>query len=143
MNKIPSIQSLHEEKYIKENSKEQIFGIVLNKCTEKIIYTNRHTDKTFIIFEIPKLLIGYPSYDMKSCILFMINKLSSKGYLVEFIEPFYLYVDWSCGKSNKNNVIHEKLKLKENSIKKQLPNTDIEFVLQDAYRKPSKLKLKK
>lgn len=131
MNKIPSIKSLQEEKYVKENSKEQIFMIVLNKCIEKIVYTNRHTDKTFVIFEVPKILIGYPSYDMKSCILFIINKLAGKGYLVEFIEPFYLYIDWGCGQ-NSQSVLSNKLNIQSN-IHKQFPNANIEFVYEDNY----------
>lgn len=131
MNKIPSIKSLQEEKYVKENSKEQIFMIVLNKCIEKIVYTNRHTDKTFVIFEVPKILIGYPSYDMKSCILYIINKLAGKGYLVEFIDPFYLYIDWGCGQ-NSQSVLSNKLNIQSN-IHKQFPNANIEFVYEDNY----------
>jgi len=73
--KIPSIQSLHNEKQIKETSKVDLYNIVLNKIISKIVYTNRHTDKTYVIFEVPKILIGYPQYEMKSCILFIINKL--------------------------------------------------------------------
>lgn len=146
MNKIPSIKSLQEERYIKENSKEQIFNIVLNKCIEKIIYTNRQTDKTFVIFEVPKILIGYPSYDMKSCILFIINKLSIKNYLVEFIDPFYLYIDWGCNQ-NQNNFgstssskynSNEKLHAKANMIHQKFPNADIEFVYEDALKNTSK-----
>jgi len=97
--KIPSISVLHKEKNIKENSKIDIFNIVLNRVIEKITFTNRQTDKTYIIFEVPKILIGYPNYDMKSCILFIMNRLSQHGYMVEFIEPFYLYIDWGTKRS--------------------------------------------
>jgi hypothetical protein len=94
---IPSIQKLQNERNVKEQQKQNIFKVVLNKCVEKILYTNRHSDKTYIIFEVPKILIGFPSYDMKSCILFLIEKLTEHKYLVEFIDPFYLYIDWgSC-----------------------------------------------
>jgi hypothetical protein len=138
--KIPSISSLHNEKSIKETSKIDIFNIVLNKCVEKIIFTNRNTNKTFIIFEIPKILIGYPNYDIKNCILFLINRLSGKGYLIEFIEPFYLYIDWGSKPKTLDNV-----KLKDNTLfsiqKKHLFNkypdlskysdSKIEFVIDD------------
>lgn len=135
MNKIPSIRSLQEEKNNKENSKEQIFNVVLNKCIEKIVYTNRHTDKTFVIFEVPKILIGYPSYDMKSCILFIINKLAAKNYLVEFIEPFYLYIDWGSnqGSSQNNNTY-----MNTDQLKKKYPNADIEFIYEDIFKNTSK-----
>lgn len=143
---IPSIHSLHKEKYIKESNKIDIYNIVLNKCVEKIVYTNSNTDKTYIIFEIPKILIGYPNYDMKSCILFVINKLSQNGYLIDFIEPFYLYIDWGSPTSSfhtsskfnqklnsfsTNNV--EKLRTQTKALLSQYPNTsNIEFVYEDA-----------
>uniref|UniRef100_A0A6C0DZB7 Uncharacterized protein n=1 Tax=viral metagenome TaxID=1070528 RepID=A0A6C0DZB7_9ZZZZ len=147
MSKIPSIRLLQEEKELKENSKEKIFKVVLNKCVEKIVYTNRHTDKTFIIFEVPKILIGYPSYDMKSCLLYLIQKLSGSGYLVDFIDPFYLYVDWGCGGNEKENAsvysdrrFQGKLKDKAKLIKEQFPNAHIEFVYGESSSKKEKRK---
>lgn len=137
---IPSITALHKEKSIKENSKENIFSIVLNKCVEKIIYTNRHTSQTYIIFEVPKILIGYPNYDMKSCILFLINKLSHSHYRVDFIEPFYLYIDWSSPDhtvaSSSKKIISktQKLELQTKALLSKFPNTSkIEYVYEDDY----------
>jgi hypothetical protein len=149
-NNIPSISSLHKEKFIKETSKIDIYNIVINKCVEKIVYTNRHTDKTYIIFEIPKILIGYPNYDMKSCILFVINKLSQSGYMIEFIEPFYLYVDWGSPVNKTQNNLNIKINsLKTNNVEKlraqtkalltQFPNTsNVEFVYEDTLVNTSK-----
>jgi hypothetical protein len=134
MSKVPSIQSLLQEKIVKETSKEQIYNIVLKKITEKIVYTNRHTDKTFVIFEVPKILIGYPSYDMKSCILFVINKLSASGYLVEFVDPFYLYIDWGC-KKPQHKSIEQSLRSKARKLKERFPNAEIEFVYQESQQK--------
>lgn len=143
-NNIPSIDFLQKEKSVKENSKIDIFNVVLNKCIEKIVYTNRHTDKTFVIFEVPKILIGYPMYDMRSCILFLINRLSKKGYLIEFIEPFYLYIDWGCkNNSNLQNIntlsssVKNNPKLQKHTkyILERFPDTSkIEFVYEDNYR---------
>jgi hypothetical protein len=154
MNQIPSINSLHEEKTKKEQSKSDIFNIVLNKCIEKIVYTNRHTDKTFVIFEVPKILIGYPMYDMGSCLLFLINRLSASGYLIEFIEPFYLYIDWGCAnqKTASSSKSHpsliptdypENLRKKAKGILQRFPD-NIEFVYEDtllpSYKKGKKNK---
>jgi len=140
--KIPSISSLHQEKSVKETSKIDIFNIVLNKCIEKIVFTNRNTDKTFIIFEVPKILIGYPNYDMKNCILFIINKLSERGYLVEFVDPFYLYIDWGSKpqNNNSNNIFDkivipskEKLRMQTKALLNKYPDSKIEFVYEDKY----------
>ena len=148
-NKIPSIQSLHNEKQIKETSKVDLYNIVLNKIISKIVYTNRHTDKTYVIFEVPKILIGYPQYEMKSCILFIINKLSANQYIIEFIEPFYLYIDWGSNNKSSNQKIyipsiiqsknHDKLRTQTKALLSQFPNTSkVEFVYEDAIQKSSK-----
>lgn len=137
--KIPSISSLQQEKSIKEKGKNDIFNIVLTKIIQKITYTNRHTEQTYIIFEIPKMLIGYPQYDMKSCILFVMNQLSNNGYIVEFVEPFYLYIDWGCTrqkpvdyKGSLTTKHKDKLQTQTKALLSQFPNTSqIEFVYED------------
>jgi len=139
---IPSIDSLHKERHQKDTTRNDIYTIVLNKCIEKIIHANRHTDKTYIIFEVPNILIGYPMYDMKSCILFIINQLVQKQYLVEFVEPHYLYIDWGCKgtvidkyqsstSTAGNTSIGKKLQKHTREILKRYPKADIEFVLED------------
>lgn len=150
-NKIPSISSLHDEKNIKEKSRIDMFKIVLNKCVDKIIYTNRHTDKTFVIFEVPRILIGYPFYDLKSCIVFLLQELSKNNYYVEYIEPFYLYIDWGSVNSSKNEhkIRNHKqenkstLNFNEELIKKTLNAPKIEIVYEDILEKLEKDKKKR
>lgn len=128
---IPSITSLHKEKNVKEKSKGELFTIVLNKCIEKILYTNRHTDKTYVIFEVPKIMIGYPFYDMKMCILFLIKALSENSYYVYFLEPFYIYIDWG---SNPRTSVQptEKLKRQTKELLERFPNThQVKYVYAD------------
>lgn len=131
---IPSISSLHREKKIKQNTNNDIYQTVLNKCIEKIIYTNRHTDKTFIIFEVPKILIGHATYDLLSCIHYIINNMAMHGYIIQFVEPFYIYIDWGSssgsGSTSGKNSLEEKTKL----LLRQFPNVnEIEYVYKDAY----------
>ena len=148
---IPSINSLHREKAIKEISRNELYSIVLNKCVEKIIFANKNTDKTYIIFEVPKILIGQPNYDMNACIIYIINKLTKKCYKADFIEPYYLRIDWSSSSSNEkktlndkiNNVIKTenpaKLSAQTKALLSQFPDTSkIEFVYedQDSKKKP-------
>lgn len=149
---IPSIEKLHKEKNIKENSKVDIYNIVMNKCIEKIIYTNRQTDKTYIIFEIPKILIGHHSYDMKSCILYIINKLLKHNYMIEYIEPFYLYIDWGSKHKKKKDFVNintnmnitSKLEYQTKELLNKFPDTSkIEFVYEENTSKKKKNKKKK
>jgi hypothetical protein len=129
---IPSISSLHVEKQQKQYNTNDIYKTVLNKCIEKIIYTNRHTDKTFIIFEVPKLLIGQTTYDMKSCIHYIINNISTHGYLVQFIEPFYIYIDWGSKALKREKEID----IKKKDLLRYFPGIkEVEYVYEDVYLK--------
>jgi hypothetical protein len=121
---IPNVNNLHQERSVKEKARNDVFTLVLNKCIEKILYTNKNTDKTFIFFEVPKILIGFPFYDMKSCIIFIMQKLISENYKVNFIEPFYLYIDWgSAIKGNATPQISDKIKIQTKELLKKFPNT--------------------
>lgn len=118
--RIPNINNLHNEKSVKEKIKTEAYILVLNKCIEKIIYTNKHTDQTYIFFDVPRFLIDYPFYDMNSCVMFIMNKLVPNNYTVSFIAPFYLYIDWSTQITNK---IPDKLRLQTKELLKKYPDT--------------------
>ena len=136
---IPSISSLHNEKKAKITNSNDIYKSVLNKCIEKIIYTNRHTDKTFVIFEVPKILIGQTSYDMKSCIHYIINNITVHGYHVQFIEPFYIYIDWGSKCISNESKINDRssnIESKTKEILKHFPGIDkVEYIYEDVYLK--------
>lgn len=122
--RIPNINNLHNEKNVKEKIKTEAYILVLNKCIEKIVYTNKHTDQTYIFFDVPRFLIDYPFYDMNSCVMFIMNKLVPNNYTVSFIAPFYLYIDWSTDtKQNSLNKIPDKLRLQTKELLKKYPDT--------------------
>lgn len=118
---IPNINNLHNEKNVKEKIKTEAYILVLNKCIEKIVYTNKHTDQTYIFFDVPRFLIDYPFYDMNSCVMFIMNKLVPNNYTVSFIAPFYLYIDWSTEITV--NKIPDKLRLQTKELLKKYPDT--------------------
>jgi len=119
--KIPNINNLHSEKNEKEKARSDAFILVLNKCIEKIIHTNKHTDQTYIFFDVPRFLIEYPFYDMNSCVLYIMNKLTPANYKVSFIAPFYLYIDWSTSTNLPTNT-PDKLKYQTKELLKKFPN---------------------
>lgn len=145
---IPNITNLHAEKGMKTQAKNEIFTIVLNKCIDKIIETNHSTDQTFIYFEVPNLIIGFHSYDRIECIRYLINELSREKYKVEFVDPYYVYIDWSTNvqKSKKidsymlQNVIPTsnpiQLQQQTKELLKKYPNTSkIVFEYEDLDKK--------
>lgn len=135
MNQIPDINNLHIEKQIKDNIKNEMFNIVLKKCIEDINYTNKCTEKTYIIFEVPNIIIGFHNYNPISCIHYLIYKFTKKGYLVQFMEPNKLYIDWGTNTSN-NIQDNGKLKKQTNELLKKYPTaTKVEYVYEDEVKK--------
>ena len=98
-NNIPSVNSLHKEKNIKKSNVYNIYNIVLEKCIEQIKYTNKYTDKTYIIFTVPSILIGYTNYNINSCLQYIMNTMIQHNYIVRYIEPRNLYIDWGNNSS--------------------------------------------
>ncbi len=121
MNKLPDIFSLQREKEKLFKARQQVFDIVLKKCIEGILFTNKN-NKTFFIFEVPKIIIGEPLYNYKVCLLYIIDKLKMKKYKVEFIEPNGLYIDWAESNSSLRKHTEELLK--------KFPNvSEIEYII--------------
>jgi len=121
---IPDVYYLQNEKYIKDKAKRGIFDIVLNKCINDIHYTNKFTDKTFILFEVPNIIIGHNQYDKKSCISYLIDVFKRKNYFVDSKDG-YIYIDWGNLKSkNKmNRMINSNINSQTlNLLKKKYPN---------------------
>lgn len=133
---IPSINELHKEKGVKDLAKIKIFENVLNRCVEKIVFTNKYTDQTFVIFEVPQILIGYPNYDFKICILYLMSQLAKKHYKVSFLEPFYLYIDWGSVNVSERVDKNEKLRKQTKELLKKFPNASkVEFVYENNKKK--------
>ena len=146
--KIPNIANLHAEKNIKDAARNEMFTIVLNKCIDQIVDTNSRTDKTFLYFEVPNIIIGCTGYDRLSCIHYLIHELSKEHYKVEFVEPFYLYIDWSTNNFKAKNIDNlvmqhviptsnpERLKEQTKRLLKKYPNTSkIVFEYEDMVKK--------
>lgn len=118
---IPNAESLQSPK----NTNNKIYNPVLCRCIEKVIRASKTTNKSYTIFEIPNFLLGVPQYTISSCVLYLITELSRKNYIVNFIAPNYLHIDWG-----------KRINLDRNSknIKKILeknPNMKIEFCYDD------------
>ncbi len=95
MDSLPNARLLQKEKNRLTKNNLKIYENIMKKCIDRIIYTNKYTEQTFTIFEVPNILIGNPNYNKMSCIIYIINELKSNGYRYEYIEPSYLYIDWS------------------------------------------------
>jgi hypothetical protein len=43
----------------------------------------------------PEVLIGCPNYNLEECLLFVIDKLQTDGFLTRYIHPNLLMISWN------------------------------------------------
>ena len=97
-----------------------MYSVVMKKCTEGIKAQNR-IGKTYHTFKVPQFLIHEPGYSIEKCIFHMITALGKEKYIVKFMAPSSLYIDWgSTSKREKNSqYIRDMLE--------KYPNAKVEF----------------
>lgn len=100
---IPSVNELNRIKFDKKLKEDKIYKNILKQCVDLITYTNNCTKYSFTVFQVPLFVSSEPSYNIKHCIIYIVNKFREHKYIVEFIEPNYLYLDWGVSGNPKGN----------------------------------------
>lgn len=131
---LPSITTLQREQMKKDVLKNNLYKIILKRCGQRIVEANKKTRHTYCFFEIPTIIIGHNDYNITDCAKYLINELVKEGYVVDFIQPNYLYIDW--GKTIQSssdyipNWIENKNKFEKQAKKyiKKYPDAKIEII---------------
>lgn len=104
-----NIDELHRNQQEKLLRRYEIYERILLRCHNKIKTTANQADNLgFCFFEVPKYIYGTPLFDIKSCIVYMVNSLVKNGFEVRYTHPNLLFVSW-LGKTNQNSEIQENL----------------------------------
>jgi len=69
------------------------FTRVLDLCNIQISQAEK-LSKTECYFQVPEFMFGYPLYDISECIRFIIQKLKSNDYHVQYFHPKLLFISW-------------------------------------------------
>jgi len=79
---------------IKEN-RIKIYQKILCRVHKKIKVTSRlkHSDH-FCFYVVPEFLVGVPTYDIATCISYIVEQLTTNGFIVKYTHPNLLFVSW-------------------------------------------------
>lgn len=71
------------------------YNKILNRAHKKIKLTSRqkHND-LFCFFVVPEFLMGVPTYDIFTCITYLIEQLTKNGFEVKYTHPNLLFISW-------------------------------------------------
>ena len=88
-----NILKLNKKRDQKNINKEYIFRHVLKKIHTKIENTS---DKGtgYLVYIIPKVILGLPTYNQLSCAAYCVQKLKANGFIVVYTYPNMLFISW-------------------------------------------------
>ena len=90
-----NMDELYEVKQKSDLTKLNIFNKLLNRIHIKIkTISRKKTNEQHCWFVMPEILVGYPNYDISECLLFILNRLETNGFLVRYIHPNLLFITW-------------------------------------------------
>ena len=106
-----NVNTLIKDQYNQQQKKLDIYNKILKKVYNKVELINKRK-KTELIYEVPNYIFGYPLYDNRTCIVFIISSLRKKNFYVKFNFPNILFISWK-------NIVQTSLqKITHNLIKK-------------------------
>ena len=90
-----NLDELYEKKKQYDLSKLEIFNKLLNRIHIKIKLTSRQKiDDQHCWFLVPEVMIGVPKYDQGACISYLMNKLNTNGFVVQYLHPNVILISW-------------------------------------------------
>jgi hypothetical protein len=90
-----NLDELYERRREIQEQKESIYKLVLSRVITKIKNTSRlkHEDQ-FCFYVVPDVMIGFPRYDVKACIQYIVEKLEENKLFVKYTHPNMLFISW-------------------------------------------------
>ena len=90
-----NIDELYEKKRLYDLNKLTLFNKILNRIHVRIKTTSRQKmNEQFCWFIVPEIIIGVPKYDQPACIAYLIERLKTNGFNVNYIHPNTLFISW-------------------------------------------------
>ena len=90
-----NLEELYDKKKTYDLSKLSTYNKILNRIHEKIKLTSRQkTDTQFCWFVIPEIMLGVASYDRVSCISYILEELTTNGFVVRYTHPNLIFISW-------------------------------------------------
>ena len=79
---------------IKQN-RIKIYQMILQRAHRKIKYTSRQKfNDHFCFYFVPEFLVGVPTYDIATCISYLVEQLTTNGFIIKYTHPNLLFISW-------------------------------------------------
>jgi hypothetical protein len=90
-----NIDELYEKKRQHDLNTLALFNKILNRIHVRIKTTSKQkVDSQFCWYVVPEIMIGVPKYDQGACIAYLLDKLTTNGFNVRYVDPNTLFISW-------------------------------------------------
>jgi len=119
------INILINDQYKQQQKKLDVYNKILNKIYNKIKIVNKRK-KMDLIYEIPNYIFGFPLYDNRTCLVFIMSSMRKNGFVIKFNFPNILYISWKgLVQTNIKKVTSDLMKSNTNNINTNNTNKNI------------------
>lgn len=88
-----SVHELNRYMESKRRDKFATFEKINDQCHKQIMkYAGN--DKYRCFFTVPEFILGLPLYNLNTAVLYVMEKLTLKGFLIKYYHPNILYICW-------------------------------------------------
>jgi hypothetical protein len=90
-----NLDDLYEKKKQYDLNTLNIYNKLLNRVHDKIRLASRQSkDNQYCWFLVPEIIIGLPKYDNGACIAYIVDKLTSNGFIIKYTHPNLVFISW-------------------------------------------------
>lgn len=90
-----SLDSLYDRKKEIDQLRLKVYQKILLRIHNKIKHTSRlKVNEPYIFYIVPEFILGVPRYNVKHCIIYVIEKLEENGFIVKYTHPNMLFISW-------------------------------------------------
>jgi hypothetical protein len=90
-----NIDDLYERKKHRDMTQLKVFNQMLKRIHTKIKVTSRQKGSEKLCwFVVPEMMLGVPAYDQGTCIGYVMDKLKTDGFRIQYFHPNTLMISW-------------------------------------------------
>ena len=77
----------------RENRKYITYKKIYEQVEKKIALASS-ANNYYTWYQVPEILIGLPTYNLKDCLTFLNDMLKKDGFIIDNYQPNILYISW-------------------------------------------------
>ncbi len=94
-----SVTDIHQKQRQKDLRRLHVYKSILGKIFKKI-KSSASNEESYCFYEVPEYIYGTPLYNMRDCVIFVLNNLHEKGFSAKYVDPYLIFVCWNLPKPN-------------------------------------------